>query len=125
MLSAVPGQSLFLPPVCALRRPPARVPTTKQNRTFWSMGGAVKRDFPRKRFDSDFRRPFMVSACPSAWTGLLVAKRGHTEDFSPGLYTTGRTPCGTMPERTTPSRSPFGARMQRPEPAPTEQSQAL
>src|SRR5580704_7470308 len=30
---------------------------------------------------------------------------------------TGRTPCGDEPERTMPSRSPFGARMQWPEPA--------
>ena len=46
----------------------------------------------------------------------------ETEDHPKGLYTTGRTPCGDKPERTMPSRSPFGARMRRPEPANTEQS---
>ena len=52
-------------------------------------------------------------------------KRGHTNRrTTEGLYTTGRTPCGDKPERTTPSRSPFGARMQWPEPAYTEQSLA-
>ena len=50
--------------------------------------------------------------------------RGRHPGPSQGLYTTGRTPCGDKPERTTPSRSPFGARMQWPEPAYTEQSLA-
>ncbi len=53
-----------------------------------------------------------------------LTNRGPPERTPPGLYTTGRTPCGDKPERTTPSRSPFGARMQWPEPAHTEQSLA-
>jgi hypothetical protein len=51
-------------------------------------------------------------------------KRSTPSNNSKGLNTTGRTPCGNKPERTTPSRSPFGARMQWPEPAHTEQSLA-
>jgi hypothetical protein len=53
-----------------------------------------------------------------------TSSEDHTQNHPEGLYTTGRTPCGDKPERTTPPRSPFGARMQWPEPAYTEQSQA-
>ena len=53
-----------------------------------------------------------------------TVNRGRHPGPIQGLYTTGRTPCGDKPERTMPSRSPFGARMQWPEPAYTEQSLA-
>ena len=56
--------------------------------------------------------------------GARDAELRTTPGSIQGLYTTGRTPCGDKPERTTPSRSPFGARMQWPEPAHTEQSLA-
>jgi hypothetical protein len=84
-----------------------------------------KRDFPESScwFGTN-RRPVGVSARPSTWTGLKYDEARTHRGQPPGLHTTGRTPCGTMPERTMPSRSPFGARMQWPEPAPTEQSLA-
>ncbi len=64
-----------------------------------------------------------VSTRPPAGPAGTV-NRGHHPGPIQGLHTTGRTPCGDKPERTTPSRSPFGARMQWPEPAHTEQSLA-
>ena len=64
-----------------------------------------------------------VSTRPPAGPAETM-NRGHHPGPIQGLHTTGRTPCGDKPERTTPSRSPFGARMQWPEPAHTEQSLA-
>jgi hypothetical protein len=50
-----------------------------------------------------------------------IAENRRIEDHPPehqlGCKTTGRTPCGDEPERTMPPCSPFGARMQWPEPA--------
>ena len=66
-------------------------------------------------------------ACLPAGTTAHAARTQEsrtTRQSTTGLYTTGRTPCGDKPERTTPSCSPFGARMQWPEPAHTEQSLA-
>ena len=69
-----------------------------------------------------FRLIEVSARLPAGAPGQLNSGR-HPGSIQ-GLYTTGRTPCGDKPERTTPSRSPFGARMQWPEPAYTEQSLA-
>jgi hypothetical protein len=67
----------------------------------------------------------MVPTRPSAGRGRSATERERHRLRTPeGLYETGRTPCGNKPERMMPACSPFGARMQRPEPAHTEQSLA-
>src|ERR1700735_5616333 len=80
--------------------------------------------FPGSDADRTTRRPVGVSARLSTrdWSEYDEARTHRGQP--PGLHTSGRTPCGTKPERTMPSRSPFGARMQWPEPAYTEQSLA-
>jgi hypothetical protein len=56
--------------------------------------------------------------------GEIRRNEDHQEEHPLGCKKTGRTPCGDEPERTMPPCSPFGARMQWPEPAHTEQSPA-
>src|SRR6202021_2051104 len=74
--------------------------------------------FPGSDADRTTRRPVGVSARLSTrdWPEYDEARTHRGQP--PGLHTSGRTPCGTMPERTMPSRSPFGARMQWPEARP-------
>src|SRR6185437_8313707 len=63
----------------------------------------------------------MVTARPPVGGQRHTAENKRNEDHPPehhlGCTTTGRTPCGDEPERTMPPCSPFGARMQWPEPA--------
>lgn len=63
----------------------------------------------------------MVTARPPVGRQRHTAEYRRNEDHPPehhlGCKTTGRTPCGDEPERTMPPCSPFGARMQWPEPA--------
>jgi hypothetical protein len=75
--------------------------------------------------EHSLRVRFVTNEPPRARPNGRTFNKGDTKQRTPyGLYETGRTPCGDESGRMTPFRSPFGARMQWPEPAHTEQSLA-